>query len=164
MKRLLALLLLCALLPAAALARDSLGTFGMWGAFRDPDVPRCYAISKPVAVRGKRSYRAYADIAFWPKRGVRGQVHVRLSRDVALNSAIILRLGVRRFRLTGGGGNAWAANSRIDAVIAATLRSAQVMDVTATDRSGKTIRDRYSLRGVATAMDAAALGCARLGR
>ena len=164
MRYLLALLLSCALLPAGAFARDSLGTFDMWGAFRDPDVPQCYAISQPVAFRGKRHYRAYADIAFWPKRGIRGQVHVRLSRDVAPGSAIILRLGVRRFRLTGGARDAWASDRRMDAAIAAALRSVQTMDVTATDRRGRTIRDRYSLRGVATAMDAAALGCARLGR
>ena len=87
--------------------------------FRDPDVPQCYAISQPVAVRGKRHYRAYADIAFWPKRGIRGQVHVRLSRDVAPGSAIVLRLGVRRFRLTGGARDAWASDRRMDAAIAA---------------------------------------------
>ncbi len=33
--------------PAAA--KDSLGVFSDWGAFRDPSVPRCYAIAMPEA-------------------------------------------------------------------------------------------------------------------
>ena len=44
MRRLLPLILLALASPLAA--RDSLGVFGQWGAFRDPDVPRCYAIAK----------------------------------------------------------------------------------------------------------------------
>jgi len=149
---------------APALAKDSLGTFDLWAAFRDPQVPRCYAIASPADVRGNAKYRAYASIGYWPKRRINGQVHFRLSRDISKNekSAITLRLGARIFRLTGGGGDAWATDKRMDAAITAALRSATTMRIVATDRQGNTIRDTYDLRGVATAMDAAALGCARL--
>ena len=34
-----------ALLASPLAAKDSLGVFGQWGAFRDPQVPRCYAIA-----------------------------------------------------------------------------------------------------------------------
>ena len=36
----------------AAFARDSLGMFDSWGAFRDPQVPRCYAIAKAQGAGG----------------------------------------------------------------------------------------------------------------
>jgi hypothetical protein len=50
----------------------------------------------------------------------------------------------------------------MDAAIVAAMRSADSMSVTATDRSGHRFTDRYSLRGAATAMDAATVGCARV--
>ena len=33
--------LLVALIASPLAAKDSLGVFGQWGAFRDPQVPRC---------------------------------------------------------------------------------------------------------------------------
>ncbi len=143
-------------------AKSSLGTFGQWGAFRDPQVPRCYAIAQPSAITRRAQYRAFASVGYWPKRRINGQIHFRLSRDLSKKGRITLQLGARIFRLTGGGGDAWAADKRMDAAITSMLRSATSMRIVATDRSGNTIRDTYSLRGVATAMDAAALGCARL--
>ena len=72
-------------LPAAPLAaKDSLGVFDDWGAFRDPGVPRCYAIAMPERRSGAGDYHAYASVGTWPRREVRGQVHVRLSRATAL--------------------------------------------------------------------------------
>mgnify|MGYP004448417987 CR=1 FL=1 len=34
-------------------AKDSLGVFSDWGAFRDAAVPRCYAIAMPAAFAGR---------------------------------------------------------------------------------------------------------------
>jgi hypothetical protein len=156
----LALALLAALAPAAE-ARDSLGVVDAWGAFRDPQVPRCYAIAQPDEVRGSRQYRPFASIGYWPKRGVRGQFHLRLSRAMAKGQAVTLTIGIRRFRLTGGGGDAWARDKAMDASIIAAMRSAREMSASSQDARGNTIRDLYLLKGAATAMDAAALGCAR---
>jgi hypothetical protein len=94
-----------ALLPlllatAPALAKDDLGVFGQWAAFRDADVPRCYAIS--AAERGASAFPAYADVATWPRLGVRGQVHFRLSRELHDNPRLTLTIGSERFQLTGG--------------------------------------------------------------
>ncbi|MFY8196140.1 MAG: hypothetical protein ACOVKV_13745, partial [Novosphingobium sp.] len=111
--------MLLAALATAAEARDSLGVFDAWGAFRDPQVPRCYAIAQPDEVRGTRQYRPFASIGYWPKRGVRGQFHLRLSRAMAKGQAVTLTIGIRRFRLTGGGGDAWARDKTMDASIIA---------------------------------------------
>lgn len=155
-------------LPAAVLmlvatplaAKDGLGVFEDWGAFRDPATPRCYAIGH--ATNKARDYAPFASVGTWPKREVRGQLHFRLSRKLASNSAITLRIGNRRFQLTGGGGDAWAQDRTMDAAIVSAMRSGSVMYVTARDVRGNRFVDRYSLSGAATAMDAATIGCARL--
>lgn len=161
-RELAALAATVALFAAAPLqARDSLGVFDSWGAFRDPQVPRCYAIAQPETVRGTRQYRPFASIGYWPRRGVRGQFHLRLSRPMARRSPVTLTIGVRRFTLTGGGGDAWASDKAMDASIIAAMRSAREMTASADGADGRTIRDVYLLKGAATALDAAALGCAR---
>ena len=157
-----ALVLLSLAAPIAA--KDSLGMFDDWGAFRDPQVPRCYAISTAQRASGRSSgtYEAYADVATWPRRDVRGQLHFRLSRELAEGARITLSLGGERHVLTGGGVDAWAADRRMDAAVVSAMRSAGSMSVSATDRSGRRFTDRYSLAGAATAMDAATVGCARM--
>jgi hypothetical protein len=158
MRRVLAVAILLAATPLAA--KDSLGVFDDWGAFRDPAVPRCYAIAE--ADKSAAGGVGYADVATWPRQGVRGQVHFRLSRPLSPTPRLSLSLGGVRYDLTGGGGDAWARDKAMDAAIVAAMRSAESMSVTATDRSGRRFTDRYSLKGAATAMDAATVGCARV--
>jgi hypothetical protein len=162
---LLALAGLALALAAPAVARDSLGVFGQWGAFRDPSVPRCYAIAKPSETSRGGTYAPFASIGTWPKRKepVRSQLHIRLSRKISPAGTIALRVGDRSFELTGGGGDAWAQDKRMDAAVVAAMRSAGRMTVTARDTGGKIFSDSYSLDGAATAMDAATVGCARIG-
>lgn len=150
------------LLAAPLAAKDSLGLFGQWGAFRDPQVPRCYAIAKAdkAAAGERRSHAPFASIGTWPKRQLRGQVHLRLSRDVVRTAPINLVVGNQRFVLTGGGADAWAQDRRMDAAVVAAMRSAGTMSVSASGTDGRRFTDRYSLDGAATAMDAATVGCA----
>jgi len=162
MRPALAVIAIPALLSLAAplAAKDSLGVFGDWGAFRDTAVPRCYAIA--AAQNQARDHAPYASVGTWPRRQVRGQLHVRLSRTAAPSATISLSVGGQRFELTGGGGDAWARDRRMDAAIVAAMRSAGSMSVSARDRAGRRFTDRYSLEGAATAMDAATVGCARI--
>lgn len=162
MRSLAALVLLALAAPVGA--RDSLGVFDNWGAFRDPGAGRCYAIAMPEPSRGASDYRAFASVGSWPRRGVRGQVHFRLSRRLAAEPAIALAIGGRRFALTGGGGDAWAQDRAMDAAVVAAMRAAGSMTISARDARGRRFTDRYDLEGAATAMDAAMVGCARIGR
>jgi hypothetical protein len=148
--------------PAVAMARDSLGTFESWAAFRDPETPRCYAIAAPARAGGAGRWRPFAAIGYWPRAGVRGQVHIRLSREIAQNAPIIATVDDSRFTLTGGGADAWATDRRADAAIVAAIRSGTRMSISARSRGGASFSDSYRLRGAATAIDAAALGCGRL--
>jgi len=149
---------------SSASARDSLGLYESWGAFRDPATPRCYAIAMAEPSAKRRDYAPYAAIGTWPKRGVRNQFHVRLSRQLGSNAAIVLAIGDRRFKLVGGGGDAWSANAADNAAIVAAMRSAERMRVGARDAKGLTFSDAWTLAGAASAMDAAALGCATRNR
>ena len=157
-----ALGLLLASTPATA--RESLGMFSGWGAFRDPATPRCYAIAKAEPSTRQRDYEPYASIGTWPKRAIRSQLHIRLSRKLADNARISLRIGGQTFQLAGGGGDAWPQDKRMDAAVNAALRSAQRMTVSSRDEKGRNFSDSYDLAGAPTAMDAATVGCARLAR
>ena len=153
MPRLLILFALAALATPLA-ARDSLGVYSNWAAFRDAKQPRCYAIAKP------RSGAGFASIATWPQQNVRNQVHFRLPRDVGDKGANLI-VGERRFALATRGKNAWAQDRRMDAAIVAAMRSASTMRISAKGADGRGFTERYSLDGAASAIDAAVVGCAR---
>ena len=151
--------LLAGLLALPAAARDSLGVFDAWAAFRDPPqraAPlRCYAIAEPESANAPGGY---ATVAFWPQARVRGQFHVRLPAGVAAPTSAFLVIDGRRFALVGRGvgrgAGLWAADARGDAAIVAALRGARAMAVEAGNW-----RAAWPLRGAASAIDSAALGC-----
>jgi hypothetical protein len=155
--RRLLLLVLAGAAPAAA--QQPLGVFGLWGAFRTAD--RCYAIAEPDQEARPGDGRVYASVGFWPQRGVRGQAYFRLRQAKRPGSAVLLRIDDRIFQLRGGGGDAWAADSAADAEIVAAMRTGLDMSVETRSARGTLIRDVYRLRGAATAIDAAAIACAR---
>lgn len=141
--------------PAAA--RESLGVFEAWGAFRDARPARCFAIAEPVrAVPESAKWRPFASIAVWPDRSVRNQLHIRLRHPRPAGARVQLRIGSKRFELIAGGADAWAQGAQMDAAIVAAMRSADSMTVSIRGAS-----DTYRLRGAATAIDAATLGCVR---
>ena len=160
MSRHLLFLMIALLIATPASARDNLGVYGKWAAFRDPAVPRCYAIAMAEPSRLQRDFQPYAAIGTWPRRGERGQIHFRLSRNLAQGARVILNISGQRFELSAGGGDAWAADKRMDAAVAAAMRSAGSMTVSARDVSGRNFANTYDLSGAATAMDAAQIGCA----
>ena len=150
----IALALILALLP-----RDALGTYDGWGAFRDASPLRCFAIAKPVEKHADA--QPFASVATWPKDGVRNQLHIRLSRARAANAQVTLSIGERRFELVAGDADAWAPDARTDAAVVAAIRQGRSMSVETVSSGGAPFADTYALKGAATAIDAAALGCVR---
>ncbi|UYV15089.1 hypothetical protein [Porphyrobacter sp. ULC335] len=149
---------LAATIAAPLAARESLGVYESWAAFKDAKPQRCYAIAK---AQGSPAAPAYATVSHWPDKKVRGAVHLVLSRDVADKASVRLAVGDKRFDLVAKGRNAWAADARDDAAIIAALRSAARMSVSAKGAKGGVFTDRYTLAGAATAIDAATVGCAQ---
>lgn len=139
-----------ALFATPALARENLGLWNSWAAFRDERPARCYAIAEPARPPSKSArWRPFASVATWPG-GARNQLHIRLRRPAS--GRVTLAIGRQRFPLVAGGADAWAPDRRADAAIIAAMRSADRMMVGG---------DSYPLRGAATAIDAATLACVR---
>jgi hypothetical protein len=161
MRRLIFPLFFMALAAQAGARPEPLGIFGTWGAFRAPD--RCYAIAEPFQTPRPGDGRGFASVGYWPARAVGGQVYFRLSRAKREGSAVLLRIDDRTFQLRGGGSDAWAADPAADAELVSAMRTGIEMSVETRSASGALVRDSYRLRGAATAVDAAAIACARRG-
>jgi hypothetical protein len=149
------LLLLAVSVPAAA--RDTIGIYKGWGAFRDSTPARCFAIARPVMAGGQAS--GFASVATWPERGLRSSFYVRLSRERDRSAGVTLTVGERRFALVANGLDAWASDAPSDRAIVAALRSGRSMSVEAVGVGGRPFADVYALSGAATAIDAAVLAC-----
>ena len=155
MRLALAAVLLIVAVPLPA--KERLGAYQSWAAFKDAEIPRCYAIGSPDESSGTGGY---VSVGFWPKRGLSHQLYVRLSRTRSANAGIRLSVGGRRFQLTADGNTGRAKDRAMDLAIIAAIRSAGSLSVQSTGVNGGTITDAYALRGAASAIDAAALGCA----
>lgn len=142
-------------------AKDSLGVFSQWGAFRDADVPRCYAISAAQPDRNGKASAGYVSVGNWPRQSIRGQIHFRLSQETP-SKQVRVRIGRQTFSLDVSGRNAWAKDRKTDAAIIAALRSSDTMSLGMRDKRGKRVSDSYALEGAATAIDAATVACSRM--
>lgn len=149
-------LLLAGAGQAQAQARAALGVFESWGAFRDASPLRCFAIARPTGAPGD----GFASIATWPGQRIRNQLHVRLSRPRAANARVTLSIGERRFELRAGPVDAWAPDRQTDLAIVKAMRDGRSMSVESVGANGTPFADSYMLKGAATAVDAAAVGCA----
>ncbi len=146
--------------PAAA--RDVLGVYGAWGAFRDAKPLRCFAISEPdrSITPVYRQWRPFFAIGDWPARRSKGQVHLRMSKPRKPGTRLRLTVGTSRFALVSAGAEAWTPDAETDQAVAAALRSSRRATVSGIARDGTAIRDGYQTDGAATAIDAARLSCA----
>ena len=155
-----ALVIALASLPSPGTARDSLGVYDGWGAFRDASPLHCYAIAEPEG-RSQAKWRPFASVSWWPAQAARGQVHIRLSRQIRSGASVMLVAGGRKWRLKAGQYDAWSPSARHDAFILTRLRSAPSFSVSSVAATGGGFADTYLLKGAASAFDAAALGCAK---
>ncbi|MEZ0242856.1 MAG: invasion associated locus B family protein [Sphingomonas sp.] len=153
------LLALLAIAQPVQQGRVALGVFDSWGAFRDASPRRCYAIAQPVEKHSQS--QPFASIATWPGQGLRNQLHIRLSRARNPNARVTLSIGERRFELVAGEADAWSPDARTDAAVVSAIREGRSMSVETVSAAGAPFADTYALKGAATAIDAAALGCVK---
>lgn len=158
MKAAALLLLAAATATTTGSGRVTLGAYGGWAAFRDASPPRCFAIARPVVLKGDGA--GSASVATWPRRGLRASFHVRLSRVRSRAAPVTLSIGERRFVLAAGDRDGWATDAPSDGAIVDAMRSGRSMSVEAVGAGGAPFADVYALAGAATAIDDAALACA----
>ncbi|MCM8731082.1 hypothetical protein ACFO8O_08935 [Hephaestia sp. GCM10023244] len=142
---------------ALAATPQAIGIYDGWGAFRD--AARCYAIAQPVSGSAAARMGAYASVSTWPRRGIRNQISVRLSRAARDGAPMTLSIDERRFDLVVRGDRAWAPDRETDAAIVGAMRSGRSMSIEGVSANGRAFADVYALPGAATAIDAAALEC-----
>jgi len=152
------LAILAILVAAPVAARETIGVYRGWGAFRDAAPARCYAIARPIAAGGRPG--GFASVATWPGRGLRSSLSVRLSADRGAAAPVTLSVGDRRFALVATGRDAFAADAPSDRALVAAIRAGRSMSVEAVTPAGRPFADTYALAGAATAIDAAAIACA----
>ena len=145
------------LVASPAAARETIGVYQGWGAFRDTVPARCFAIARPVAAGGRNG--GFASIATWPGRGLRNSVDIRLSRRRDYSAGVTVTIGERRFDLVANDRDAFAADAASDRALVTAVRSGRSMSVEAVGEGGHPFADVYALAGAATAIDAAALSC-----
>ena len=157
---------LLAALPGAASAsageRTALGIFRDWGAFREgpADAPdRCFAIAEPPPGTRSAGRGAFASVASWPTKRIRAQLAIRLSHDHRDGAPVTLSIGDGSFALVTQGRDAWARDRGTDAAIVAAMRSGSSMSISSVTPQGLPFADGYRLRGAASAIDSALLGC-----
>ncbi|WP_174296978.1 hypothetical protein [Sphingomonas bacterium] len=154
--------MILALLLAASTTqgREPLGVFDGWGAFRDREPARCFAIAVPARTGRRPAWRPFASIARWPGQRRGDVLFVRLSAARGDDTPVTLSVGERRFRLTGHGSGVWSPDAATDHTLVAALRGQHSMSIEAVSARGEPFADTYLLTGAATAIDAATLGCA----
>lgn len=135
--------------------RAAIGVHGAWGAFREGEPPRCYAISAPVRLRSN----GFASVATHFGRTGRAAIYIRLSQSRAQAAPVTLAIGERRFTLSGNDRAAWAPDAATDRAIIAAMRGGRSMSVSGVTLRGRPFADSYALTGAATAIDAASLAC-----
>lgn len=146
-----------AALPAAA-QHMPVKIFSNWGVIQEPEARKCYARTR---VQGPEQKIGAASVVYWPAKGVRGQIHFRMSSPVRQGSAILLRIDDGSYQLVGSGDNAWARDNQANAAIVQAMRTGTSMTIESRNLNGRWFRDRYALAGAATAVDAAAIACVR---
>lgn len=149
------LTLLLTLIAAPVLARETIGIYKGWGAFRDPD--RCYAIARPVLANGRSG--GFASVGTWPARRLRESFHLHLSAPRDRAAPVTLAIGERRFPLVGTSQDVWAPDAATDRALVTAMRSGRSMSVSTVDPGHRPFADTYALAGAAAAIDAATLTC-----
>jgi hypothetical protein len=149
--------LLAAASPATGQRLLHAGTF--WAAFERPG-GFCEAIARSELVAPPGRPQARAAFTFRRDGQRRGELHIMFARPVRPGAAAVLTVGGDSFLLVTRGASAWSRGPRQEAAIIAAVRRNGEMRVRAQGQGGR-ISDRYLLAGAPSAIDAAALGCAR---
>ena len=143
------------LLAAPAHAQDvsKLTSIVDWSLYTDSEKPHafCFLTSTPKSANASSdSARIY--ISAWPKEGVKAEPSVRLGFATKKGSEITAAIGAQSFTLFADKERAYVADATSELKLVEAMRKGSKLAVTATDASGTSITDTYSLAGLGQAM------------
>jgi hypothetical protein len=142
---------------APAFAKDSLGIFGDWGAFREKRGSMvCYAVSAPSASTGRGRSGGQLVVSLWPGRTTAPQVMISAGSDIQSAS---LRVNGQSFKLASRGDSAWLADAQSDGQALAAFTGGRQASVDGKTGRGNRFNDSYALAGFGEALAAAQKAC-----
>jgi hypothetical protein len=148
---------MAATVTAPVLAKESLGIFGDWGAFRDKRGGTvCYVVSAPSASTGKGRRSGQLVVSRWPGRVTSAQVMIGAGSDIQNAS---LRVNGQSFKLVARGEFAWLADAEGDALAVAALSGGRQASVDGKTTRGNRFNDSYTLSGLGEALATAQKAC-----
>jgi hypothetical protein len=151
--RYLTLFALALVAAPPAHARDSLGLFGDWGAFRQRG--SCYATTASASDAQGRKAPAYLTVTLWA--GNRSpQVMIGLGTNA---KSAKMSAGGQGFTQSVRGDAAWMPDSRGDGLLIAALSMSSSATVSMISPRNNRLTDRYSLKGFNKAWQAVQRGC-----
>ncbi len=146
-------------------AAQLLGEFGDWGAYTAAPGGKkvCFALAKPTASETNPPNRprdpAWFFVSTRPSEKVREEVSVIFGYPLKANSDASVEIGSTNFAMYTQNDGAWVKNAAEEArLVEAMRRGAEVTVKGESSRGTRTI-DKFSLKGVAQALDRAAQEC-----
>jgi hypothetical protein len=154
--------------PAAAESSDQptlLGTFGDWGAYRGNSSGRkvCFALSKPVSAQTNPPNRprdpTYLFISTRPAENVHNEISVIMGYPHKPDSDATVEIGSDKYAMYTQNDGAWIKNAAEEARMIEGMRKGSDLVVKGVSARGTQTTDRYSLKGIAQALDRVAQEC-----
>lgn len=142
-----------------------LGQYGDWGAYAGNSGGRkvCFALAKPASSQASQAIKArdpiYMFISTRPAENVRNEVSVIAGYSYKPNSEATLDIAGTQFALYTQADGAWVKNSGDEGRIIDTMRKSGDAVVKGVSGRGTETTDRYSLKGLAQALDRVGQEC-----
>ena len=139
-----------------------LGQFDDWVAYATPGAKKiCYALSVPKERLPKNLNRdpGYLFVSYRPDEKVRGEIAVVMGFAVKENSPAEAVLGASKFELAGKDTSLFVHNAAEEGTMLAAMKRGGSLVVKASSKRGNETTDRYSLAGIAQALDRAEKEC-----
>ncbi len=146
----------------AALALETLGTFGAWTAFADGNGKDkyCYMVATPQKVQlAERRGDIFTIVTHWPGDKKYDVVQIEIGYPLKDKSEVDVVIDRKTWNLFAVDGNAWAYEADDDKAMVAAMRKGIKMVVKGTSARGNDTRDEYSLSGVTKAHQAINKAC-----
>ena len=142
-----------------------LGQYGDWGAYAGNSGGRkvCFALAKPASAQTNPPNRPrdpiYMFISTRPAENVRNEVSVIAGYSFKPNSEATLDIGGTKFALYTQADGAWVKNSSDEGRLVDSMRKSGDVVVKGVSGRGTETTDRYSLKGLAQALDRVGQEC-----
>lgn len=149
--------------PAGGTAPVLLGQFGEWKAYvsRSPKSQICYALAQPKERKPPTLKRdpGFLFISLRPADGIRNEVSAMVGFPTKEGGEAAAQIGTVAFDMATKDDNVWIRNPAEESRLIDSMRRGKDLVLKVTSLRGNESTDRYSLGGLAQALDRVAQEC-----